>query len=201
MPTLARLSIASVLAAIVGCGSSSEGAPVRAEASADEQATSTKAGAAPVAALPEASNGAPVSVEFVEWIGEGVGRGARLRVYNHGEVSTAGLTFVLRYYDSEGELSLVKEGTSLENDNDFGTVVGEDYGCLPKRDLTLAVDGKILAVPPAATRAEVLVSKVYRTDPDSGMILGLWTQDNFTEWPGEPPPSHSDRDQAALGPS
>ena len=97
--------------------------------------------------LPRSDNGAPVAVEFVEWTGDPARRGIELLIYNHAAVTTVGYTFVFHYYDDSDELLLIKEGTSLENDNDFGTVVGDEFHCEPGRNLTISIDPKVLVVP------------------------------------------------------
>ena len=186
MPRLTIVTLACALLVSVGCGTKSAKNDNPAPRSASGQ---PPADATPVKVLPKPDNGAPLAVEFLDWVGDLPHRGVELQVYNHAEVTIVGMTFVLRYYDDSGKLLLIKEGTSLENDNDFGTVVGDAFHCEPARNLKVRLDSKILAVPEAATRAEVLVSKVYQADPESGLIVGLWTQDNFTEWPGDPTPT------------
>lgn len=136
-----------------------------------------------VKVLPEASNGSPISVELVEFIGEGEERGMKVRLYNKGDKTAAGLMILFRYYDGSDKLLKVKEGTPFESDSDFTSVSGGRYKCEPKKNATFELDGKMLAVPAAATRVELLASKVQAIAADGKTIEDWWSQENFSEWP------------------
>ncbi|KIG18530.1 hypothetical protein DB30_00215 [Enhygromyxa salina] len=137
-----------------------------------------------VEVLPEASNGSPLAVELVEFIGEGEERGLKVRLYNHGDKTAAGAMLLFRYYDASDKLLLVKPGTPFEKDNDFTSVSGGKYKCEPKQNNTFELDGRMLAVPADATRVEILASRVDTIAADGKTIEDWWSQENFAEWPG-----------------
>lgn len=133
--------------------------------------------------LPEASNGSPLSVELVEFVGEGEERGLKVRLYNHGDKTAAGAMLLFRYYDAGDKLLKVKPGTPFEKDNDFTSVSGGRYKCEPKKNATFELDGRMLAVPADATRVEILASKVDAIAADGKTIEDWWSQENFADWP------------------
>ena len=136
-----------------------------------------------IEALPEASNGSPVSAKFVEFIGEGEERGVKVLVYNNGDKTAAGMTILLRYYDASDKLLKVKEGTPFEKDNDFTSVSGGKYKVKPNKNGRFELDGRMLGVPAAATRAEILISKADALGGDGSSIEDWWSQENFSDWP------------------
>jgi hypothetical protein len=133
--------------------------------------------------LPEAQNGSPIAVELVEFIGEGAERGLKVRLYNHGDKTGAGMMLLFRYYDASDKLLIVKPGTPFEKDSDFTSVSGGKYSCEPKKNATFELDGRMLAVPAEATRVEVLATKVDALAADGKTIEDWWSQENFSEWP------------------
>lgn len=169
MHKLARLPIIAALALTLplGCGKKDD-----AEAKAEE-----------VKVLPEASNGSPLAVELVEFVGEGEERGMKVRLYNHGDKTAAGAMLLFRYYDSGDKLLKVKAGTAFESDSDFTSVSGGRYKCEPKKNATFELDGRMLSVPAEATRVEILASKVSAIAADGNTIEDWWSQENFSEWP------------------
>lgn len=167
MLKLAKFSIIAALALTVplGCGK-------------DEPAKAEE-----VKVLPEASNGSPVALELIEFIGEGEGRGLKVRVYNHGDKTAAGMMMLFHYYDASDKLLVVKPGTPFEKDSDFTSVSGGKYKCEPKKNNIYELDGPLLGVPATATRVEVIASKVDALAADGNTIEAWWSQENFTEWP------------------
>lgn len=133
--------------------------------------------------LDKASNGAPVSIEVYEFIGEGEERGMKVRLYNWGDKASAGGTILFRYFDTEGKPLKVKPGTAFEKDTDFTSVSGGKYGCKPGENATFEIDGRMVSVPPEAVRAEALMSKVSAIAADGNTIEDWFSQDDFTEWP------------------
>lgn len=134
--------------------------------------------------LPKASNGSPISVELVEFVGEGAERGMKVRLYNHDEGKTAaGLMLLFRYKDAGGNLLKVKVGTPFEGDTDFTSVSGGKYKCEPKKNATFELDGRMLAVPAEAASVEILASSVRALAADGKTIEDWWSQENFSEWP------------------
>lgn len=171
MLKLARFSIIALaltlpLTMSVGCGKKDEAAK------AEE-----------VKVLPEASNGSPIAVELVEFVGEGAERGLKIRLYNHGDKTAAGMMLLFHYYDASDKLLIVKPGTPFEKDNDFTSVSGGSYKCEPKKNTTFELDGRMLAVPAEATRVDVIASRVDALGADGNTIEDWWSQENFTEWP------------------
>ena len=137
-----------------------------------------------VEVLDEAPNGSPVAAEFVEFSGEGEGRGMKVRLYNHGDKTAASYVLLARYYDGDDKPLKVKPGTAFEKDTDFTSLSGGRYKCEPKKNNMLDIDGKIIAVPAEAARAEVLVSKVGAVAADGKTIEDWWAQEgSFNEWP------------------
>lgn len=134
---------------------------------------------AAVVELPEASNGSPVAAQFVEFVGEGEGRGVKVKLYNHGDKKAGGYGMLLRYYKDD-ELLKVKPGTAFEDDSDFTSLSGNSYACEPKKNADIELDGDMLAVPAEATRAEVRVSKVDVIN--GGKLEKWWSQDSWRDW-------------------
>ena len=138
-----------------------------------------------VKVLPEASNGSPVAVELVEFVGEGEERGLKIRLYNHGDKTAAGMMLLFRYYDASDKLLVVKPGTPFEKDNDFTSVSGGKYKCEPKKNASFELDGRMLAVPADAARVEILASRVDALAADGKAIEDWWSQEQFSEWPAD----------------
>ena len=136
-----------------------------------------------VKVIEQAANGSPVAAELVEFIGEGEGRGMKVRLYNHGDKTAAAMSLLFRYYDGDDKLLKVKEGTPFEKDTDFTSVSGRSYKCKPKKNATIELEGMIVSVPAAATRAEIITTKVSSLADDGMKIEDWWSQDNFNEWP------------------
>ncbi|PRP92075.1 hypothetical protein ENSA5_51690 [Enhygromyxa salina] len=143
----------------------------------------TEAKAEAVKVLPEASNGSPLAVELVEFIGEGEERGMKVRLYNHGDKTAAGAMLLFRYYDASDKLLKVKPGTAFESDSDFTSISGGRYKCEAKKNATFELDGRMLAVPADAARVEILASKVSALAADGNTIEDWWSQENFSDWP------------------
>jgi hypothetical protein len=135
-----------------------------------------------VKVLEAASNGSPISVEFVKFTGEGEGRGMEVLLYNTGDKTAAAYFFLFRYYDANDKLLRVKPGTPFEDDTDFTSMSGGRYKCEPKQNNTLEIDGDMIAVPAEAVRAEILATQV-RASPDGKVIEDWWSQENWSEWP------------------
>lgn len=134
--------------------------------------------------LPKASNGSPMSVELVEFVGEGAERGMKVRLYNHDESKTAAAMMLLfRYKDASGKPLKVKVGTPFESDTDFTSVSGNKYKCEPKKNGTFELDGRMLAVPAEAASVEILASSVSALAADGVTIEDWWSQENRNEWP------------------
>lgn len=172
MKGLSILSIAAtlLLAGPTGCDKS-EG-----NADADKAKVEVKV-------IAKASNDAPVSAELVEFTGAGDKRGLKIRLYNHGDKTAAGVWLLFRYYDASDKLLKVKPGTPFEKDTDFTSLTGGRYQCKPKQNSTFDVDGRLVAVPADAKRVEVLVSKVSAIAADGKAVEDWWGQDKTTEWP------------------
>lgn len=136
-----------------------------------------------VKALEPASNGSPISVEFVEFTGEGEGRGMEVLLYNTGDKTAVAYHFLFRYYDANDKLLKVKPGTPFEGDTDFTSMSGGKYKCEPKQNNTLEIDGVIVSVPADAVRAEIYASSVRSLAADGNTIEDWWSQENFGEWP------------------
>lgn len=169
MLRLAKLPVALLLALALplGCGQKEEEKQVEA-----------------VKELPKASNGSPISAELVEFVGEGAGRGMKIRLYNHDEKKTAvAMMLLFRYKDASGKPLKVKVGTPFESDTDFTSVSGNKYKCEPKKNATLELDGRMLAVPAEAATVEILVSSVSALGADGSAIEDWWSQEMASEWP------------------
>ena len=171
MHRLARLALTAVLLAAVpsvaGCGK---------DKAADEKEEE-------VEVIPQAATGSPVAVKLVEFVGEGEERGMKLELYNHGDKTAAGMTLLFRYYDASDKLLKVKEGTPFEKEHDFTSVSGGRYKVAAKKNASVELEGMMVSVPAAATRVEVLASKVDALAADGKTIEDWWSQDSFTEWP------------------
>lgn len=169
MHKLARLPVIALLALALplGCGKKEADKP------AEEQ----------VKVLPEASNGSPVSVELIEFTGEGEERGMKVRLYNHGDKTAAGMMLLFRYYDGADKLLKVKPGTPFEDDTDFTSVSGGRYKVEPKKNASFEIDGRMVAVPAEAKRVEILASQVRALAADGNTIEDWWSQENFSDWP------------------
>jgi hypothetical protein len=137
-----------------------------------------------VKVLEAASNGSPISVEFVKFTGEGEGRSMEVLLYNTGDKTAAAYHFLFRYYDADDKLLKVKPGTPFEDDTDFTSMSGGRYKCEPKQNNTLEVDGDIISVPTEAVRAEILATQVRALAADGNKIEDWWSQENWSEWPG-----------------
>lgn len=167
---LAKLPIAVLLALTLplGCGPKEE---------EEKKAEAVKE-------LPKASNGSPVSVELVEFVGEGAERGMKLRLYNHDASKAAvGMMLLFRYKDASGKPLKVKVGTPFESDTDFTSVSGNKYECEPKKNATFELDGRMLGVPAEAATVEILASSVSSLAADGVTIEDWWSQENRSEWP------------------
>jgi hypothetical protein len=137
-----------------------------------------------VKTLAAPAHGSPVAAEFVKFIGEGEERGMEVLLYNTGDKTAAGYFLLARYYDADDKLLMVKPGTPFEKDTDFTSMSGGRYKCEPKHNTTLTIEGDFLAIPAAATRAEVLITRVDAIGEDGMAIENWWSQDHFNEWPG-----------------
>lgn len=146
------------------------------KAEAGEQAAAQEIPAKP-------KNGAAVAAEFTEFIGEGEERGVKVHLYNFGDKTAASYSLLLRYYDKDDELLKVKPGTPFEKDTDFTSLSGKRYMVEPKAHANIELDGRMLAVPADAARAELLVSKLGALADDGKTIEDWWSQDNWSEWP------------------
>lgn len=150
-----------------------------------KDADSSKA-QAEVKVLEPASNGSPISVEFVKFQGEGEDRGMEILLYNTSDKTAAAYMFLFRYYDANDKLLEVKPGTAFASDTDFTSMSGGKYKCEPKTNATLEVDGRALAIPAEAVRVDVLASQVRALASDGSTIEDWWSQDNFNKWPAGP---------------
>lgn len=134
--------------------------------------------------LPKAANGSPISVELVEFVGQGEGRGMKIRLYNHDDKKAAvAMMLLFRYKDASGKLLKVKVGTPFESDTDFTSVSGNKYKCEPKKNATFELDGRMLAVPAEAASVEILASSVSSLGADGSAIEDWWKQEISSEWP------------------
>lgn len=135
--------------------------------------------------LPKASNGSPIAVELVEFVGQGAERGMKIRLYNHDDKKTAvAMMLLFRYKDASGKLLKVKVGTPFESDTDFTSVSGNKYKCEPKKNATFELDGRMLAVPAEAASVEILASSVSALGADGSAIEDWWKQEGMaSEWP------------------
>jgi len=164
---LLALTLPSIALTLPGCGPKEEEKKVEA-----------------VKELPKASNGSPISAELIEFIGTGAERGLKIRLYNHDESKAAvGMMLLFRYKDASGKPLKVKVGTPFEADTDFTSVSGNKYKVEPKKNATLELDGRMLAVPAEATTVEILASSVSSLAADGVAIEDWWKQENATEWP------------------
>jgi len=127
-----------------------------------------------VEVLPEANNGSPVAAKFVEFIGEGDERGMKVLVYNHGEETAAGMTMTFYYFDGDDKPLKVKEGTAFEGDSDFTSVSGGRYKVKPKKNGNYDIEGMMVAVPAAAERVEIEVTRVDKIGADGNAIEPWW---------------------------
>ena len=171
MHKLARVTLTAALLvtvpAVTGCGGDKGGDKKEEE----------------VEVIPQAANGSPVAIKHVEFIGEGEGRGMKIKLYNHGDKTAAGMTLLFRYYDGDDKLLKVKEGTPFEKDSDFTSVSGGRYKVEPKKNAKFEIEGMMVAVPAAATRVEVITSKVDAIAADGNTIEDWWSQENWADWP------------------
>jgi hypothetical protein len=166
---LAKLSVALLLAFTLplGCG------PKEEEKKVEE-----------IKELPKATNGSPISVELVEFVGQGAERGMKIRLYNHDESKPAvAMTLLFRYKDASGKPMKVKVGTPFESDTDFTSLSGNKYKCEPKKNATIELDGRMLAVPAEAATVEILASSVSTLAADGVTIEDWWSQQDRNEWP------------------
>lgn len=136
-----------------------------------------------VKALEPASNGSPISAEFVKFTGDGEERGLEVLLYNNGDKPAAAYYFLFRYYDANDKLLKVKAGTPFEDDHGFTSMSGNKYKCEPKQNVTLEIDEILANVPPEAVRAEILATTVQTVGADGVTIEDWWSQENFNEWP------------------
>ena len=146
----------------------------------DEQ---TDKQAVEVKVLEPAINGSPITVEFVEFTGEGEDRGMNVLLYNTGDKPAVAYHLLFRYYDASDELLRVKPGTPFEDDTDFTSMSGNAFKCESKKNATLEIDPVIVSVPPNAARAEIFASSVRTLAADGVSIEDWWSQENFSEWP------------------
>jgi hypothetical protein len=133
--------------------------------------------------LDAASNGSPISAKLVKFTGEGEGRGMEVLLYNTSDKTAASYFFLFRYYDANDKPLKVKPGTPFESDTDFTSMSGGKYKCEPKQNATLEIDGRIVAVPAEAVRAEILATQVRAIAADGNTIEDWFSQDNFNDWP------------------
>jgi hypothetical protein len=138
---------------------------------------------AEVKVLAAPSNGSPVAVEFVEFIGDGEGRGMEMLLYNTGDKPAVAYHLLFRYYDANDKLLKVKPGTPFEGDTDFTSMSGNRYKCEPKQNATLKIEGDFVAVPADAVRAEAYASMVRTLAADDMTIEDWFSQENFGDWP------------------
>jgi hypothetical protein len=136
-----------------------------------------------VKVLEAPANGSPVAAQFVKFTGEGDERGMEVLLYNTGDKTAASYILLFRYFDADDNILKVKPGTPFEKDSDFTSMSGGKYKCEPSKNKTLQVDHEIVAVPAAAVRAEILLSKVGAIASDGKAIEDWWSQENFSEWP------------------
>lgn len=174
MPT--KLPTLSALFLLAGLTLSGPIACKDKDADANKQAVEVKV-------LEPASNGSPVSAEFVKFEGEGEDRGMEILLYNTSDKTAAAYTLLFRYYDANDKLLEVKPGTAFASDSDFTSMSGGKYKCEPKHNATLEVNGMAVAIPGEAVRAEVLVSQVRALASDGNTIEDWWAQENFSKWP------------------
>lgn len=126
------------------------------------------------------SSGSPIAVKFIGFEGEGEGRGVKIKLYNHGDKKAFNYTFLLRYYDGDEALK-IDTGPQAGRDLEFTSLGGHRHVCGAKANADIELSGRMLDVPKAATRAEVVVSKVQAIDGET--VEDWWSQDDWMEWP------------------
>lgn len=166
-PKVWALFATLTLATVPGCDDKKEDTPAKEE----------------VKVLDKASNGSPVSAEFIEFIGEGEERGLKIRLYNHGDKKAVGYMLLFKFYDADDKVMKVKPGTPFEKEHAFTSMSGMSFGCDPKKNTVLDVRGTMLGVPTDAKRAEVLISKVDTVG--EGLATETWFEQEggFSDWP------------------
>jgi hypothetical protein len=162
----------------------------------DDAGGGDKTGGGDEAEVARPTNGSPVGATFVKFIDGRDGRGVQARLHNFGDKPAAGYVILARYYDDQGALLKVKPGTAFEEDHDFTSLSGNKYRCDPGKDCTLDIE--MLSAPEAATRAELVISKVDTAD---GMKIENWWQQEggWSEWPADGEPAAGEPTEPAAG--
>ncbi len=163
MTTRRLLPIALLFLLVAACGKDSKG------------------GGGPAPAEPQ--TGAPVAFEVVKVRAPDT---LDVRVYNFSDKTFATYAILLRYYDKDGKVLIVKPGTPFEKDHDFWSMSGRGFISKPKQWTSFELDH--LELPEGTAKAEILASSVTAVKAD-GMTMDeepTWRLEHSMDWPTAP---------------
>jgi hypothetical protein len=128
--------------------------------------------------LPASPNGSPVSAEFLGFT-EGDIRYIQTRLFNTGDKVATGYVILVRFFDVDGALVPVRQGSASERPSTFMSYTGGSHRIDPGKDHRIVMEG--VEVPLDAHKAEAIVSRVDTVS--DGEPIAWFSQPRWGQWP------------------